>query len=469
MESPEKGRGKSKRRQGLDALKDFKFPESQPPEEARRAHSLSSAATNEGGQEMERTPDENVDHAFKQMAEASREKRDLGAVYEHVLQALGPDELDRFNDRLRTEGPSIGIDIMGQEEKIDQPAVAEVPTEVVQKPAAREHLRGDEPYAGDELESAHEALRGRLAALPLEADHSENILKRIEAANDPLRVRTIAQELHRLEQIHKPAAPAEVEKPVDRAPSRRAERKAQKAAHYESEQLPDAQANLARRLEALGHLDEAAKTALSERIQGAKKSTEVQKLSRELGHLEKLGGLADRLQKLVHTDDAAEVIPAPAPIEEKTPPEESTTEKSTKPAKKKKAPKEKAPEKATEPEKTKEPEKIFHDDVKKATGVSHEELLKRLHERQERRGGGGSGFNDTPIFGAEVPLGSYEKTLKDIFADKAEHERFVNAFLPARGKESVDVMLALGNGTLLTPEQDAWLEKMRGAYNLRRA
>ena len=75
-----------------------------------------------------------------------------------------------------------------------------------------------------------------------------------------------------------------------------------------------------------------------------------------------------------------------------------------------------------------------------------------------------------PVTGEKMELGEHDRSLADIFQDKKEQDTFLNRFIynkdPDMGK---DIAESLAAGTHLTPEQDKFLEKMRGAYNLRRA
>ena len=69
-----------------------------------------------------------------------------------------------------------------------------------------------------------------------------------------------------------------------------------------------------------------------------------------------------------------------------------------------------------------------------------------------------------------MELGANDRTLQQILQDEHEHDLFVNRFLydrdPDQAKEIVD---ALADRTLLTPEHEKFLEKTRVEYNRRRA
>jgi len=75
-----------------------------------------------------------------------------------------------------------------------------------------------------------------------------------------------------------------------------------------------------------------------------------------------------------------------------------------------------------------------------------------------------------PVTDGEMELGEHDRTLSQIMQDKKEQNRFINRFCfekdPERTKEIVETLAA---GTLLTAEQDTFLEKVHGEYNLRRA
>lgn len=75
-----------------------------------------------------------------------------------------------------------------------------------------------------------------------------------------------------------------------------------------------------------------------------------------------------------------------------------------------------------------------------------------------------------PVTGDEMELGEHDRTLGQIMQNKQEQDKFLGQFCfqtdPAMSEQ---VAVELAAGRLLMPDQTAFLEKMRGEYNLRRA
>lgn len=75
-----------------------------------------------------------------------------------------------------------------------------------------------------------------------------------------------------------------------------------------------------------------------------------------------------------------------------------------------------------------------------------------------------------PVTDEEMELGEHDRTLSQIMQDKKEQDRFINRFCFEKDPDMTKgVVESLAAGTLLTPEQDKFLEKVHGEYNLRRA
>jgi len=75
-----------------------------------------------------------------------------------------------------------------------------------------------------------------------------------------------------------------------------------------------------------------------------------------------------------------------------------------------------------------------------------------------------------PVTGEEMELGEHDRTLDQIFQDKKEQDRFLNRFLYDKDADKAkDVVETLASGTMLSQEQNAFLEKSRLEYNVRRA
>jgi hypothetical protein len=75
-----------------------------------------------------------------------------------------------------------------------------------------------------------------------------------------------------------------------------------------------------------------------------------------------------------------------------------------------------------------------------------------------------------PVTGEEMDVSEHERTLGDIMQNKGEQDKFLNRFCndedPAVTKQ---IVAALESNTLLNPDQDKFLSKMLGKYNLRTA
>ncbi len=75
-----------------------------------------------------------------------------------------------------------------------------------------------------------------------------------------------------------------------------------------------------------------------------------------------------------------------------------------------------------------------------------------------------------PVTEEAMELGEYDRTLAEILGDRDEQDKFLNKFLWAKDPDKAkDIVDSLAENTVLSPEQDKFLEQARVEFNLRSA